>query len=224
MNTTNIKLYPVYLMGLVLMTATVWLLAPVAGAVHWAWGVLGALVLCPLAVLCHATAKKRTAPYITGYFMNAVGSGCAIAILYAQMAWDVSIHLLTVGLIPVAVLGLLLCLGQLMCGKLWHKIWGVMILLLSVSVLILSVVVWVKWNRVVGSYCFFGSICLLFFLMACMFALDRDAGKWRYLSFSGFWAFAVIAVVVVVILSEGDILDGLDFGDISFKKKKKVKK
>ncbi len=223
MNTTNLKISFAYLLGLVLMTATVWLFAPILQALHWSVGLIGAVLLCLFAVLFHLAARGKTTLYITGYFLNAVGSGCMIGVLYAHMAWDISIFQLLSGLIPAVVLGLLLNCGQLIKGRLWQKIWGITILILSAAVLVFSVVVWAKCNRLLGSYCFFSTVCLLFFLMASVAVQNRSWETWRYLSFSGFWAFAVIAVVVVFILSEGEILDGLDldFGDVDFRKKKK---
>lgn len=223
MNKTNLIIYPLYLLGLGLMTVAVWLIVPVLEVSHWGVGFLGATLLCLFAVMCHWAAKKNPAPYITGYYLNAVGSGCVIAVLYAHMAWDISIFQLLSGLIPAVVLGLLLNCGHLIKGRLWQKIWRITILILSVAVLVFSVVVWAKWNRVLGSYCFFSTVCLLFFLMASVAVQNRSWETWRYFSFSGFWAFAVIAVVVVFILSEGEIVDGLDFGDVDFGKKKKKK-
>ena len=225
MKNTPLKLFPVYLCGLVVMAASTWLLTPLMDGFHWSLAIVIAVLLCLGAVACHVLSKRRPPLYIKGYFLNAVGSGCAIAALYAEMEWIVAIPELMLALIPAIALALMLCLGYFGQGKLWRKIWGIVILLLAVALAVLSVVLWIKWHRVIGSMGFFSSICLLFFLMACLFTLDKPEGKWRYLSFSGFWAFAVIAIVVVLILSEGEILDGLDFdiGGGSGKKKKRVK-
>lgn len=227
MKNETMKLFPAYLCGLALMAAVTWLLTPLVADLHWIWVILSALLLCLGAVVCHVKSKHRTALYIIGYLLNAIGSGVAAATLYAQMEWSAEIMTPLPALAPAAVMGLLLCLGYFGQGKLWRKIWGLGMLLLALALIVLSVIVWINWQPVVGSMGFFSSICLLFFMMACLGTLDASREKWRYLSFSGFWAFAVIAVVVVLILSEGEILDGLDFdfsgGGESGKTKKRVK-
>lgn len=225
MSNATVKLFPAYFFGLVVMAASTWLLTPLVDCFHWSLAIVIAFLLCLGAVACHVLSKRRALFYIKGYFLNAVGSGCVIAALYAEMEWTIGISSLAIALIPAIALALMLCLSYFSQGKLWRKIWGIVILFLAVVLMVLSVIVWIKFHRVIGSMGFFSSICLLFFLMACLFTLDKSADKWRYLSFSGFWIFAIIAIVVVLILSEGELLDGLDFdiGGGSDKKKKTVK-
>ena len=222
MKNDNLKLWLPYLLGLTLMTAVTWMLIHMLGSVHWVLCILIALLLCVAAILCHAFSKGCIPLYIFGYALNAIGSGCAIATLYAKMGWNATLSDLMWAVLPAAVLGLLLVLGYFGEGKLWRKVWGFVMLAVVVIGLIFAIAVWIKWNRVWGSLSFFSGICLLFFLMACILTPNEPVGRWRYLSFSGFWAFAVIAVVVVLLLSEGEILDGLDF-DFDFGKKKKRK-
>ena len=223
MKNPTLKTVPVYLSGLIVMVATTWLLTPLVGGFHWSLTIFAAVLLCLGAVACHELSERRRGMYITGYFLNAIGSGVAVAALYAQMNWYAEILPLLLALVPAAGLGLVFCLGYFGQKTLWRKIWGICVLLLALVLVVLAVIVWIKWNRVIGSFSFFSGICLLFYMMACLCALDNPNRKWRYLSFSGFWAFAVIAVVVVLILSECDILDGLDFdfGSGSGKKKRR---
>lgn len=211
MKNENLKLLPTFVVGLIVMTASAWMFAPLTGGEYWLLWILGAVLLCVGAVVCHALSNRRAAVYVLGYLINAVSSGCAAATLYGQMGWDVELLMLLCGVAPVALLGAVFCLGYFGQGKLWRKIWGLAMALLALALMVAAVILWIKWNPVAGSMGFFSGICLLFFIMACLATLDSPKEKWRYLSFSGFWAFAVILIVVLVILSEGEILDGLDF-------------
>lgn len=226
MKNAHFKLFVPYLAGLAVMAAAAGAIPHILGALpyvqkHWLVGIAVAVTLCLGAVLCHVKAKGSTPLYITGYLLNALGSGCAIGTLYAEMVWIPYAGSLAMALLPAIVLGLSICLGYAGQGKVWRKVWSIGILVLTVFFLIAAILVWVGVDRIVGSMGFFSGVCLLFFQIACLVAADQPEGKWRYLSFSGFWAFAVIAVVVVIILSEGDILDGLDLGDAPTKKKQK---
>ena len=186
------------------------------------WIALPVILMLVLAIAAHNLAKGRTGGYWLSYTLNAICSGCMIGILYIEKDWAVELMTLLYGAIPAAVLGLMLCLGELGKGKTWRKVWDVIALLLTVALIVGAIVLWVKWNHVLGSFAFFCGVCQLFFHLACAVSREKPQGMWRYLSLSGFWAFAVIAVVVIVILSEGDILDSLDF-DIGSKKKKAKK-
>ena len=231
----ELKRYPVYFLALVVMAVVAWCFAPVMGAVHWGIGIAGAVMLCLVAVLLHVQAgrmRKRDAVvrerwrvvlYAASYFINAVCSGHVIGTLYAHLGWAPDLGTLLWALVPAAVLALVFCVGYMVQGKLWHRIWGVIIISVSVAALALSVITWVKWDRYLGSFAFFSCVFMLFFLIACLCSRKEPENRWRFLSFSGFWAFAVIAVVVVLVLSEGEFLDGLDFDFGGNGKKKKNK-
>lgn len=224
MKNNAIKLFPVYLAGVLVMVCSAWLLTPLVGNVHWLFVILAAVALCLCAVACHAVSKRRTKLYLWGYLLNAISSGTAIAALYSQKLWEVNINILLMAVVPAAVLGLALCMGYLINNRSWRKIWGLVMLLLTLGLIVASIVVCLKWHRGLGSMGLFSGISLLFFMMACLAATHEPEDQWRYLSFSGFWAFATIAIVVALILSDGALLDGLDFDlDLDFPSKKKQK-
>ena len=72
--------------------------------------------------------------------------------------------------------------------------------------------------------CFlFSGLFILPFPLAVATLQEDSRQRFRYLSFSGFGTFALVIIVAAFILSDGDILDGLDgfdFSDIGSGKKK----
>ena len=203
-------LLPPFSLGVFVMAAAACLAAPVSAMAHWSLSIVAAVALCLGAAVCHYLSKGRRGWYLAGYLLNALGSGVAVAALYAQMGWNVEILSVLSAVVPAALVGTVFCLGYVGQKALWRKIWGLSMVLLAVALLVLAVIAWIRWESVMGSMAFFSGICLLFFMVCALCVLEEPARKWRYLSFSGFWAFAVIGVVVVLILSEGELLDGLD--------------
>ena len=224
------KMYLCYLPGLLAMACVaravpvLYEMIPDRNEHTWWIGIAATVIMVAIAIGAHNLAKGRRGGYWLSYLFNAIGSGGIIGLLYAEMGWTVELPTLFSAAVPAAVLGLALCLDSLGQGKRWHKILDVAVLIMDLLLIAASIVLWVKGYPVFGSFAFFCGICQLFFQMTCLIAGDKPEGKWRYLSFSGFWAFAVIAVVVIFILSEGDILDGLDLDLGIGGKKKKSKK
>lgn len=230
MKNSQWKMYLCYLPGLLAMACcaravpVLYAMLPNRDENTWWLGIGAAAVIFGLAIAAHCLAKGRRGGYWLSYAFNAIGTGGIIGILYGEMGWTVEVPTLLYALLPAAVLGAALCLNSFIYGKRWRKAADVAVLILNLILIVGAIVIWVKWHCVFGSFAFFCGICQLFFQMACLIAGDKPEGKWRYLSFSGFWAFAVIAVVVIIVLSEGDILDGLDFDLPIGDKKKKAKK
>lgn len=211
------KILPCYILGLAVMGLTAWVatrcysLIPIQAENAWWIGIAAAIMFCVLAIVSHKLAKGRAFGYIVGYLFNAIGSGLCIGMLYWEMDWSVSTQTLALALFPSVTLGFLLCLTTLKQNKIWRKVCDSTILLLTIALIVAAIITWIKWDHVGGSFAFFCGVCQLFFHIACLVIMGKLDGKWRYLSFSGFWAFAIIAILVFIILSEGDILDGLDF-------------
>ena len=224
------KMYLCYLPGLLAMACVaravpdLYAMIPNRDENTWWLGIAAAVIVFGMAIAAHCLAKGGRGGYWLSYGLTAVGTGGIIGILYGEMGWTVTLPTLLYALLPAAVLALMLCLNSLREGKRGHRIVDAAVLILDLALIVAAIVIWVKWHHVFGSFAFFCGICHLFFQMACLFAGDKPEGKWRYLSFSGFWAFAVIAVVVVIVLAEGEALDGLDLDLPIGDKKKNTKK
>ena len=97
-------------------------------------------------------------------------------------------------------------------------------LMLTLALLGLGIFVWIRHSVLHGSTLVFSSLFFLPFPIGCSSAQEKPERKYRYLSFTGFGAFIVIALVAAIIMSGGEILDGLDFGGGEGKAKKKTPK
>lgn len=92
------------------------------------------------------------------------------------------------------------------------------LIVLQIVVLIISIVVWVTSNATLGSILTFISILVLG--IGISYSLTEDTGnEIKVIGLSSLLIFVGIFVCVIVVLSEGEVLD-LSIGD--FKKKKKA--
>lgn len=66
-------------------------------------------------------------------------------------------------------------------------------------------------------------INLLFTLIGLLIYFYKNKNLDRYMAGSLLWAFIVIFIIIIIILSEGEALSGLDGADISSNKKRKKK-
>ncbi len=180
-------------------------------------GLAVAVIFCLLAILSHCLAKGNSLGYLLSYTLNAMGSGCCVGTVFADYAMEPLVHLLLIALIPGAVLGILLLLGSTVQNETFLKIWYISFFVLAVIQFICGICLWILWEPVVGCFILFTALYLMPLPIDC---LGQDVKKYRYLSFSGFGAFILILFVAVLLLTEGEILDGLDFDFGSGKSKK----
>ena len=92
---------------------------------------------------------------------------------------------------------------------------------INILLLVVSVVLWIINNAGFFSFCFFCLLISLFYL--CVFGITLNHEErfvLRDISFGSFGSFIIITVVVIFILSEGEILENLDFG-LERKRKRK---
>ena len=120
----------------------------------------------------------------------------------------------------------LLRLANLLISLLGKKKMFIMLFGIAVGILlILSVTFWIVRGGFLYSFGFFASLLLLFFLSVTAITISSpERVALRDLSFGAFGSFVVAALVIVAILSEGDIVDGVDIADATKKCKKKSTK
>ena len=240
MKNPQVRMLAYYLLGLVAMGVSVWVLASVRpvgrllGSVHWLVALLPAILVCVIAIVLYSRAAvddpvrmlysdTRRALYRICYALNAVASGFAVGAMMAQKGMQLTADLLP-SLIPAVVLGLTLFL--LFCVKdiRWRKVVSIVFVVLSLVLVILSLLRWLHDSDIRGCIVLFSVLFFLLFPVG-MYHAAKNPDNWlKYLAFTGFGAFAVIFFVVLVILSDGSILDGLDGVDLDFGSGGKSKK
>ncbi|HOB20423.1 MAG TPA: hypothetical protein PK830_02630 [Candidatus Atribacteria bacterium] len=80
---------------------------------------------------------------------------------------------------------------------------------------------WVSEGRVLSSYGLFALISASFFIIVNGLTINNDRLVLKDISYGSFGAFIIITLTVALILSEGEILDGLDIPVEGSKKSKK---
>lgn len=227
MRMTKLRMLLYYLLGLFIMGLTAWLISVVIplGAllrkVHWFFALLPAILVCVAAlVLCCRAADEgpermvsdstRRILYRVCYLLNATASGLAVGVLLVEKQISLSDDIL-VALMPAVLLGLGLYLLMLIPHRIWRKIVAIVFVLLAVVLVVGGIGLWIDESAAQGCPVVFSGLFFLLFPAGTYYAAKHPDHWLRYLAYTGFGAFAVILFVVIFILSEGEILDGLDF-------------
>lgn len=216
-----------YLLGLFIMGLTTWLVSEVLPFhelirnTHWFVALLPAIVVCAVAIIlcCRAGTKNpdrmvsvsaQRMLYRICYLLNAVASGLAVGVLTTEKGMLLTADFL-LSLLPAIALGLLLFLLLLVPNRTWRKAVSIVFVVLSIALVIVSLRLWLHYSDAKGCTALFSVLFFLLFPVGMYYAV-KDPGCWhKYLAYTGFGAFALILFVVIFILSEGEILDGLDF-------------
>ena len=227
------KMLLCYLLGLLVMAVSAWLVSALLPAMSvlahsdWPAQLLPALGLMLAAVAAHLLAhKKINRLYLISYLFNAVASGWVIGILMGIKKFLPTVEL-ALALLPAMVLGVLAAVlfGQRRSEK--AKAISVIFVIAAVLLFLGGIAVWIWLAPLTGCVFVFSALFFLPLPIAINKAINWPRDLYRYLSFAGFGAFFLILFVAIVILSEGDGLDGLDFDfggeGLGKKKKKRVK-
>ncbi len=170
------------------------------------------------AIPLHILGKHFKPTYIFSILFNTLGSAWFCAMYYTAAECKTSLSELFMSLIPAGIVLLLSLILLFVFPKL-----VIAMLAVNLVISIVSIVQWIHYPaECVYSFTFFASV-ITFMCICSMIALaySEEGSALRYASFAAFGIFFVIAFVVLLILSEGEILDGAipDF-DLSAKKKK----
>ncbi len=173
------------------------------------------------AVFCHIFGKKRPILYLVSYLLNSLGNGLSLSAYYVYREMKVDVIELFASAIPAAACLLIvyLLLGRLGKSK---KFTLVIATIVDLSLVALSVIYWII--KGVPSFGFFCLLVALFYICVFGITVNNDSRAClKDLSFGSFGIFIILTVVVIVIISEGDILDGFDLDFRSGDKKKQKK-
>ena len=226
------KMLLYFLCGLLIMALTAWLLAGPIALRSATAGMLLAIVFLIAAIVVVFTAegsilresfsfpaKRRL--YRVSYFLNAVASGCAVGsvLIHKQIAVGAELFL---ALLPAAVLALLLSLLCSFAPSGLPKALSIVFTVLAVALCVGAICFWIFVSATIGCMALFSSLYLLLFPSGLRNAVRTPKDWSRYLSYTGFGAFFAVFIAALLILSDGEALDGvdLDFGFGSRKKKR----
>ena len=168
---------------------------------------VGAVLLMLPSIPLHWKGKKNKALYFYSFALNSIANGLIVAVYYLSFQIPLDIASVFLGLLVPAVL--LLC-AYLFFGVLQkaRSRTTLLLLLSNFALMVGAVVKWVKDGSPVYSFCFFGLIFSLIYIIIYSVSLYRqNRCVHRDLSMGSYGIFAIIGIVVIVILSEGEALD-----------------
>lgn len=229
MRITHWKLFPGFLLGLIVMWASacgvMLLLAARPALLDAHWGIwLAVTLLFPiLALVCHLKAGDVPALYLLSYFLNTLGAGCIFGVvmgyLLEEPVFPELLLALLISMLPALAAMVLTCLVFSVFRR--DRITAVCFTLLAIVAAAVGLV-----N--LGPGTFFAFLLFLPMPLACGKSMGKPWSTDRYLSFSGFGAYLIVLVAGIMILTEDGpdglieaLFDGIDVGDGPKKKKKK---
>ncbi len=186
--------------------------------------IVSALALTLVAVPFHWFGKKHKALYFASIVLNNIA--CAFSVLSYYKYIDSKLDILTVLIamaVPLSIVFVAFSMMQFM--KVSKKATLVVTGVINTLVSIALVVLWIMYGGNVVSLALFASILSVLNLCVIGVAVDHDDRYvLRDISFGSFGAFIIITVLVLTIISEGDLIDGSELFDIGpVKDKKKIK-
>ncbi|MBE6542801.1 MAG: hypothetical protein E7675_00220 [Ruminococcaceae bacterium] len=191
------------------------------------WGLLGyGALMSILAIIPHYFGKRNRAFYVVSFIMNIIGAGSAASALIKETL--PALHELIGYCVPSFVF--LFVIGAIMfiftCfsedARAYASV-GAMILGIVFAVVML--VMWIKNGGFLWSFGFFTSVITAFLTVAMALSLDgNEFLAMKHTSMGSFGGFLIVFIVVLFVLSEGEILDSLDIDLPGGKKNKAVKK
>ena len=195
---------------------------------EWYGLVIGAILMI-LAVPVHIFAKKHKLLYILSYALNTVGSGFAVSAYYLEKQLTVIPENMFLPMLIPAIISLITYLLVRFFPKIKKFVLAISTIG-TIAMLIAFAVLWIKNGYEFYSFAFFNSVFTLFYVVVDAVTVgEYDRLVIRDISFGSFGIFLVIALVVLFIISEGEILEGVfdgifDFGSTGETKAKNNKR
>ncbi len=176
------------------------------------YGFATGIALMIIAIPFHRLGKKMCWGYLASFLINSIASGFVVSAYYLNNELLLNIYHLLIGAIPAAAIIFLVYL-MLQCFNRTKKMTLAVAAILNTFLTVTATVFWINQGNIIFSFAFFCSLISFFYL--CVFGITinhYDRSLFRDISFGSFGSFIIISVVVAFILSEGEILDGLDLG------------
>lgn len=218
-NSRTLTLSVAFLGFLVLCSTSSYVAA--AHLYRWIGIPIGAAVMI-FAIPMHILGRKNTAFYIVSTSFNAISCGLAISAYYIVRGRPMNI--ITALLISFGVSAVYALLNFLISHFTRKKLFLILFGVIMGALMPASIVFWVIEKSFMPSYLSFCIMFFFFFLTVSAVSIGHpERVSLRDVSFASFGSFVVAALVVIAILSEGDIVDGFDISDATKKGNKKTK-
>lgn len=221
---TKAKAFVVFLFSLIALVLFILSTLVATAICKESYGLIIGIALMILAILLHCAGKKHYWGYLSSFLINAIANGFSVSAYYFSANIEMDLYHLFFAVIPaVGILFLVYVMLQT-----FHKTKRVTVTIACIvnALLILTLMVlWIMHGYVIFSFGFFCSLISFFYLCVFGITINHDERSvLRDISFGSFGSFIILTVVVIFILSEGEILDGFDVPDLELGKAKNKKK
>lgn len=186
-------------------------------------GVVIGICITLLAIPAHFVGSKIHAMYVVSIVMNSVAMGFMASAYYSTKGVPSDARDLIPAILLPIILMLICCIILTVLPSAKHPVIAVFGIL-ELGFIIASIVFWCIRGGEFYAFSFFSFVIMSFYTVVLAFTADEEERELlRDISFGGFGAFFIIALVVIAIISEGDACDcsGCDCGDCGGGKKKK---
>lgn len=187
------------------------------------YGLCVGIVLMLVAIPIHCRGKKSKLFYALSFLVNSVANGFSVSAYYVSKSIAVSVgEMLKASLLPVLILFLVYLIVQLFPKS--KNVVCISAVVISCIALVPLLVFWIRQGGVLFSFGFFAVLLSIFSLCVMGVTASNKRNVLRDISFGSFGAFVMISIVVLFILSEGEILEGFDVSGMDDGKNKSKNK
>jgi hypothetical protein len=180
------------------------------------------LILMLIAIPIHLLAKKRSWLYLVSFLINSIGTGLSIAAYYSEVGINVDIMPILVTILCVLLLFFVL---SFISGQFINKVkyffiaentfWSIL--------LFTNFILWIDKGLILFSFGFFAVAIVWVYRVVEESESRAKCLAVCNLSFGSFGGFIIVTLIVISILSEGDVLDVGTFDGSSNTNKKNEK-
>lgn len=185
---------------------------------HNQWfGLIIGVVFMAIGLIVFQWGKQRPLLYVLSFIFNMIGVGLSITAYYVLKAYALAFYdfLFAIGVAMALLIGFSL-FTKIKWIRKHLKFWLVVVIMVS---FVSSLILWIVGDSFTGLSFYFLNV-IYFFMVSVIKDLDDKKDTLRELAIISFGSFILVSLVVLIILSEGEALQGIDGFGMGGKSKK----
>lgn len=220
---TNLKPIVVFLSSLVAMGILVFSTLFATSVCEKWYGLVIGFILMLVAIPFHWWGLKFKACYIFSFLLNSVANGFSVSAYYNDQKEALNTgEMFKACVFPIVLLFVVFLLVQLFPEI--KKNICITAIVIGCIMLVVFVVLEIKRDGMLFSFSFFSTLLSLFSVGVMGVTANNKRDVLSDISFGSFGAFIIITIVVLFIISDGEVLEAFDVGGGESNKKPKHKK
>lgn len=189
---------------------------------HNQWiGLIVGIGMMMVAILIYQLGKRSSFFYWMTFIINMIGIGLSITAYYVFKAYDLElIDFMTAIGVSMSLLIIIALITMMPMIKKHQKIVISIIILIS---FITSLILWLSVDTFSGLSFYYLNV-IYFFMVAIIATTDSFKNFSQEMAWVSFGAFVVVSIIVLIILTEGEALSGVDVDTSGIIRKKRIKR